>query len=210
MARRLGRLAILLGLTSSPAVAAVPAPATLADPCDVTLRSSRSFEAGPVACHYRFRADGGLDVLRLHVTVRDCFDTPVSNCPVTAAVAPAPTGTLALCACEPLAKSGTTSPSGVVYFEWRKIGGRGRAEVRLTAFGGELFGTIPSATFEFTSPDLNGSCQAGSSTTIADLGVFAGGLPPSPYRVESDFDCNGIVNVIDLGLWAGGLGIGCP
>ncbi|MCA9752119.1 MAG: hypothetical protein KC591_08010, partial [Gemmatimonadetes bacterium] len=47
------------------------------------------------------------------------------------------------------------------------------------------------------------------ATTILDLGVWAQGLPPQPYVRTSDFNCDGTVNVIDLGGIGAGLIHGC-
>jgi hypothetical protein len=44
-------------------------------------------------------------------------------------------------------------------------------------------------------------------TDVIDLGIWAGGL--GTYKVASDYNCDNTVNVIDLGIWAGGLGKSC-
>ncbi|HMB67972.1 MAG TPA: hypothetical protein VKU85_01630 [bacterium] len=44
-------------------------------------------------------------------------------------------------------------------------------------------------------------------TDVVDLGVWAGGL--STYIQFSDYTCNGTVDVVDLGVWAGGLTVDC-
>lgn len=44
-------------------------------------------------------------------------------------------------------------------------------------------------------------------TDVIDLGIWAGGL--GTYKRESDYNCDLTVNVIDLGVWAGGLGKTC-
>ena len=175
-------------------------------PCDLFVESTWQLAPSPLSCQYRFRADGSADEVRLIVTLRDCFGTPVDDCSLKATLAPR-TGTLALCACEPTAQIAQTDAAGFAEFSFRRIGGRGLAEIRLTALCAGNTGFPPRA-FEFTSPDLDGSCQSGSSATIIDLGIFASGM--SPYRKASDFDCNGAVNIIDLGMWAQGLGLGCP
>ena len=40
---------------------------------------------------------------------------------------------------------------------------------------------------------------------IFDLAIFAAALPPNPYDPCVDFNSDGKINVIDLGLWASGL-----
>ena len=48
-----------------------------------------------------------------------------------------------------------------------------------------------------------------SATTIVDIGIWAGGLPPG-YELDSDFNCSDFpIDVVDLGVLAGGLGKGC-
>jgi hypothetical protein len=50
--------------------------------------------------------------------------------------------------------------------------------------------------------------DANGTVNVVDLGLWAGGLPPG-YLQSSDYDCSHAVNIIDLGVWAGGLGLGC-
>ena len=60
--------------------------------------------------------------------------------------------------------------------------------------------------FQFTSPDLDASCETSlTSTTVVDLGIWAAGLVAPASR--SDYDCSGGLNTVtDLGVWAMGLG----
>jgi hypothetical protein len=104
-------------------------------------------------------------------------------------------------------KVGTTSAGGVVNFVYRCIGGRGTVQLRVTAQCSGSIG-ICSRTITFTNPDMSGSRDSDNgATNVVDLGIWSGGI--SPYGLASDFDCNGTVNVIDLGVWAGGLGKTC-
>lgn len=175
-------------------------------PCEPTLRSSWGLAPGPLSCQHRFRADGALDELRAILTLRDCFDTPLPGGTMKATLAAAP-GSSVLCGCEPLEQIRNTDLDGVAHFSFRGLGGRGTVRVSLTLVFPATY-PFPDLSLDFTSPDQNGSCEPGGSTTVIDLGIWAAGL--SVYRRESDFDCNGTVNVVDLGLWAGGLGRGCP
>jgi hypothetical protein len=45
------------------------------------------------------------------------------------------------------------------------------------------------------------------ATDVVDLGIWAGGL--GVYAIQSDYNCDNTVDVIDLGVWAGGLGTNC-
>jgi hypothetical protein len=48
-----------------------------------------------------------------------------------------------------------------------------------------------------------------TATDVLDLAIWAAGLPPT-YRSASDYDCSGgSVDVVDLGVFAGGLVVGC-
>jgi hypothetical protein len=38
--------------------------------------------------------------------------------------------------------------------------------------------------------------------------MWAAGLPPG-YETWSDYTCDGVVDVFDLAVWAGGLGVPC-
>lgn len=166
-------------------------------------RSGCAVVGNPVPCQFRFRADGGLDKLTLKVTLRDAFDAPVANCSTYCNLGGA---TLAAGNCGGNRKGGLTNASGVVNFIYRCIGGRGSVNLLVTAKCSGSIG-ICSRTIAFTNPDLDASLQATNSTTVADLGLWAGGL--TSYVQFSDFDCNGTVNVADLGLWASGLNRGC-
>lgn len=196
-------------LPPSPAAAGVPDPfRTSAGLRCLPEETSRwGLAPGPHPLQYRFRADGGLDELVALLTLRDCMWQPVEGRVVTAGVTPAP-GTPAFCRCEPT-QTAVTRADGTAEFRFRRIGGRGQGQVRMTLWWDQdsyqWFWPLP---FDFTSPDLSGSCESGSSTTVVDLGLFAAGM--SGYRRESDFDCNGTVNIIDLGIWSSGLGKGCP
>lgn len=190
------------------AQAGVRAPLDDADgiPCDPILRSSFELSPAPVGCQYRFGAGGDLDELTVIVTVRDCFDTPIAGCGIQATLVPN-AGTVEFCACEPTVQVVPTNADGAVQFRYSRIGGRGSLSVALTAV---CSGQIPLETLDldFTSPDLSGSCEPGASTTIIDLAYWSAGL--SAYQVESDLNCDGAIGILDLALWAKGLGIGCP
>lgn len=193
-------LATLLVLVCSAAsLAGVPDPS----------RSGIGTNTQPLACQWRFRADGGLDRLTLKVTLRDAFDAPVAACSTFCNLGGA---SLAAGSCNGNRRAGITSAGGVVNFLYRCIGGRGTVQLRVTAKQTAGSIGIGSKTITFTNPDLNASNElpnSPGSTTVIDLGLWSGCLPPAPYCVASDFDCNGTVNVVDLGLWAGGLGKGC-
>lgn len=194
--------ATLLSLIcSSVSLAGIPDPS----------RSGIGLNNPGAACQYRFRVDGGLDRLTAKITLRDAFDVPVGSCLVKGTLQSSGATTLAFCSCSPCnPQTGSTNASGVVNLVFRKIGGRGNLTLTVTAQCTGNIG-IGSSTFNFTSPDLNGSCQVSptSSTDVVDLGVFAGGLPPA-YNVRSDYNCSGSpVDVVDLGVFAGGLGKGC-
>jgi hypothetical protein len=192
-------LATLLVLVCSAAsFAGVPDPS----------RSGIATNSQPLACQWRFRADGGLDRLTLKVTLRDAFDAPVASCSTYCNLGGA---SLVAAQCNGNRKGGLTNAGGVVNFVYRCIGGRGTVQLRVTAVCSGNIG-IGSQTITFTNPDLNASNEGPNSpgsTTVVDLGLWSGCLPPAAYCVASDFDCNGTVNVVDLGLWAGGLNKGC-
>ena len=192
---------LLVVICSSASLAGIPDPS----------RSGIGLSAQGASCQYRFRVDGGLDRLTAKITLRDSFDVPVSGCATKATLQSSGGTTLAFCVCTGCnPQTASTALNGVVNLVFRKIGGRGNLTLTVTAtcFGNIGIGT---RTFNFTSPDLNGSCQNSptSSTDVVDLGIWAGGLPPA-YNVRSDYNCSGSpVDVVDLGVFAGGLGLGC-
>ena len=104
----------------------------------------------------------------------------------------------------------TTTAGGVANFVYRCIGGRGTVQLRVTSLCGTGVIGICTKTITFNNPDLSGSRDTDNGAcNVIDLGIWSGGLPPAPYALASDFDCNGAVNVIDLGIFAGGLTVNC-
>ena len=167
-------------------------------------RSSLYFRGGSVPCQLRFRADGGLDCLTVFVVLRDAFEDPVGQCLTSATLTPN-AGTLAFCSCCPVQQTRLTNSAGEVAFLFKNLGGRGTLEVCVTALcQGKI--AIGCVEFSFTSPDLDGDCL---DTDVVDLGLWASCLDPSPYCVASDYTCDGTVDVLDLGIFAGGLVTDC-
>ncbi len=199
---------LAFGHSASPASAGVPDPARVTDVgCGIDEVSRFVLAPGPSPCQYRFRSDGGLDALHVKVTPRDCFFLPRAGFAVKGTLVPA-TGASVVRSCEP-DPVGWTDSSGAAELVFRAIGGQGTARVVLTL---GLASPIPHApaslVFDFTSPDQDGNGDAHAPVSVIDLGMWAAGL--GAYRRASDFDCNGTVNILDLGVWAGGLGKSCP
>ncbi len=163
-------------------------------------------------CHFVFRADGAYDVMAVALTLTDDFSNPVPDCStsVTLDFVDDPTNNYdGVCECgEPLRKWVVTAANGYANLDWSRPGGHGSLEVNITIHPFGVWG-IGSEEVEFTSPDLDASCEPAPavSTTVIDLGIWASGLHVPALR--SDYDCSGGLNsVIDLGVWAGGLGAG--
>jgi hypothetical protein len=199
---------LLVLICSSISLAGIPDPS----------RSGIGLSNPGASCQYRFRVDGGLDRLTAKITLRDAFDVPVASCATKATLQSSGASTLAFCACSACnPQTASTAANGVVNLVFRKIGGRGNLTLTVTAQCTGNIG-IGVRTFDFTSPDLNGAPESAgdvcngttsSQTDVVDLGIWAGGLPPG-YNVRSDYNCSGSpVDVVDLGLWAGGLGKAC-
>jgi hypothetical protein len=116
----------------------------------------------------------------------------------------------ALCSCESLSRTEVSDANGVLDFTWCRLGGRGRAEVAvsLLCFAAIEICRLP---FSFTSPDLSGTCGPGpdSDTNVIDLGIWAGCLGAAPPCRASDYDCSCTVGVLDLAIFASGLGTNC-
>jgi hypothetical protein len=156
-------------------------------------------------CHYVSAADGAF-VLTVTATILDAGGAPVPFVPSSCTLLPKG-GTLNFCSCCPNPQFGLTGAAGVVIFTFSAFGGRGLLDILVEAAGV----TVCIDTIEYTSPDLNGSCQAipFSATTVVDLGIWAGAFPPNPFAAWADYDCGGFIGIADLGVWAGGLGDGC-
>jgi hypothetical protein len=188
--------------------------AALAGVPDPSRSTSSMSTPGIGPCHYVLNAPGNQDAMTVRVTLRDAFDTPVASCATDATLEFVDDGgdpNDSVCACgDGLVVSGSTDANGIVNLTWTSLGGYGVINIHITA---RCQGNIAINSFnglKFTSPDLDGSCEASpsSSTGVIDLGIFASGLPPN-YFEPADYDCTGNVGVIDLGVFASGLGNGC-
>lgn len=204
----------LLALASDPGVAGVPAPrggSECSYPCGIPpvpgCRTVVTVSPPETGCQYRFNQMGNFDVLTLNVTVRDAFEAPLPGTEVRIELVPDDGATL-LCACSSLEQIEVADAAGSARFEFARLGGRGqiRVEVSLREQPTDSwFLFCDSIRPMFTSPDLNASCDPGAAAVanVVDLGIWAGGLPPV-YLLSSDYNCDGTVNVVDLGLWASG------
>jgi hypothetical protein len=171
------------------------------------------------SCHFVFNADGTADEMCMDVTLRDAFATPVTSCTTSVTIIfnddPGDPND-SICACgDGLGQVvGVTDGNGIVSFCWDSFGGYGNIDVCVTAHcTGDL--AIGCENCDFTSPDLDGSCEPAPgppfSTDVIDLGLWATGLGMGQHWDPSDYNCSGGQNeVIDLGVWAGGLGKACP
>lgn len=149
-----------------------------------------------------------LDILTLKLTVRDQYEAPLGNCLTSCTLTNA---SVVAKSCSGDRRTGVTNANGVLWFVYPCIGGRGTVDLRVTA-STPWWGDLPvcSKTIRFMSTDLDGSRDTdGGATSILDLGIFATHLPPGPYGVTSDFNCDGQINVVDLGIFAGGIGRTC-
>ncbi|MBZ0268944.1 hypothetical protein K8I85_12365 [bacterium] len=157
-----------------------------------------------LSCHWRFRDDGGLDNMTVSVTLRDAFDVPVAGCTTTAVA-----GNASLIVSDCQTHSGVSSAGGVVTFNFQTLGGRGDADILVTAQCSGGIGLNP-VTFTFTGPNLNASTDPTNNVTLLDLAIFANGLS-GPYDLDSDFDCDATApaDLSDLAILAGGIGKGC-
>jgi len=161
-------------------------------------------------CQYVFLPAPASERLAVDVTLRDAFDTPLADWTVTATLTPE-AGSV-VCACESLQSEEVSGASGDARIEFGLLGGWGTLRLEIHATH-PLAGTYPIdwvSGLAFTSTDQDAACVAsGRAANVVDLGIWAGGLPPSPYRRASDLDCDGTVNIVDLGYLASGLAEGC-
>ena len=207
--------AVLAVLSASPALSGVPVPVLVSTPCDSNQvglpdpsRSTAEISGQTQSCQFRFRADGGLDVLAVHVTLRDSFDQPIDACETSVTLHPN-AGSL-FCSCNTAAQVGVTAPDGTLHFEFAALGGHGNLSADVTSHCcGDI--SVASLPVAYTSPDLDGSCESApvSATNVLDLGLWASGFPPSSYQQRSDYDCSLTVDILDLGVWASGMTVGC-
>jgi len=166
-------------------------------------RSTYGVTGNVDGCPFVFRSDGGRDELVVEITIRHAFDYVMPDVPTSVTLNPA-SGSDVLCSCCPLRQEAVTDSGGVVRMSFSRLGGHGTMALDVTTY---YVAAIPfwSIPVEFTSPDLNGSCDPppASATTIVDLALWAGGSG------ASDYNCDGLVTLLDLAIWAGGLGLPC-
>lgn len=145
------------------------------------------------------------DPIEVLVTLRTSFDLPVTNCSTSVVLVPN-AGTNNFCSCCPTRSAGFTDANGVLQATFSGIGGYGTLDAWVTAHcAGNI--AVAQRIITYTSPDLGGSCDAANSTGVVDLARWAEAL--TTYLLRSDYDCSTTITVIDLGLWATGLGEGC-
>jgi hypothetical protein len=140
------------------------------------------------------------------LVLRNSFNLPVVSCAVSIELVPND-DTVEFCSCCPAIAEGITDTNGFFQATFSSIGGYGSLDVvtHSHCIGNVL---ISVDTIEFTSQDLNASCEAAGSTNLFDLARFGAALAPS-YETYGDYDCSATVNVLDLGFFANGLGVGC-
>jgi hypothetical protein len=161
-------------------------------------------------CQHVFLPGPASERLTLDVTLRDAFDNPLPEWTVKGTALPEAESVV--CACESLSAEQVSGVAGDARVRFGLLGGRGtlRLEIRATH---PLAGTYPIdwiSGLAFTSADQDASCApTGPAANVVDLGLWARGLPPAPYRRASDLNCDGTVNVVDLGRFGSGLYEGC-
>jgi hypothetical protein len=212
----MSRSASLLGLLviSSALPPAFPSSAGACFPNEIVcfLTSEVTLDAPVSGCQYVFTPSPASERLAVNAVLRDAFANPVGGFLAEFTLVPDPE--TPMCACGALTASALSDADGTARVEFGLLGGHGTFTVQVRAFdpdtgaGGWIVGDVHDV--PFTSADQNASCDpVGPVTNIVDIALWAQGLPPSPYRLASDLDCDGTVNIMDLGLLATGLAAGC-
>jgi hypothetical protein len=133
------------------------------------------------------------------VTVMDCYGSPIVNRSVTCSVT-SMTGVFCFCAAES-SQVGTTDSNGRVTFTYNNFGGSGTLTFSADCMGVPLG---PSNSQVVRGPDNDGNCVVDAR----DLVRFAIGFGTADARY--DYNCDGIVNGIDLLAFAQHYGHLCP
>jgi hypothetical protein len=197
--RRIGeRLLAGLMLASGGATVSFALPPGVPDPPMTFVGLS----APAVACQYRFNSTGALDVLTVTVAVDDEFGVPVAFTPITVELVPN-AATVAFCTCDVNPAMFFTGPLGGGAAAFDQVAGQGGLDIVVTAVAFAPPIVLAVIPITFTSPDLSGTCALAPapSVTIADLGMWAVGLPPG-FALASDYTCDGVVGIVDLAFWA--------
>jgi hypothetical protein len=172
--------------------------------------------AGSTTCHHKLTNDDTPgspgDTLIVYVTVRDAFSLPVSGCTTTAHIAYDDT----------IPGFGPTGFAysdccGEVAMDTTDAAGRvelyfehiqGRGHVKYTVTARCQGIWGLGGNDQIQYTTPNLRGELNGITDVFDLGVWAGGLPPN-YDIYADYTCDGTVDVFDLGYWASGLVWNC-
>lgn len=112
---------------------------------------------------------------------------------------------LFVCAAGTIADSDTDIDGVTTWVAALRLGGYSEALVQVRINGDAL---TDSAGFALSanSPDIN----ADGNVDLIDVGHFARDFPNSTYSYRSDFACDGVLNVADVGKMVRGVGASCP
>lgn len=204
---RLAATALGLLVTAVLAATSAEAQCVPADSSNTTI----TIVPMPRPCQYVFNPDGSADRIEASIVLRDGAGNPIDGALVAMELIDE-TGTINECLNSPSA-IGMTNAAGEVQISLGEICGCGSFRVQFASVCPGDVTTLRAAgirgPFDGTSPDLNGSCSSEPvPVNVIDLGLFGGCL--SSYSQCCDYNCSGDINVVDLGVWAGGLGTGCP
>jgi hypothetical protein len=134
------------------------------------------------------------------VTIIDMYAMPIPGAEVECAAAWSAPDVFCFCPGEDV-KVDSTDENGVVQFVFNDFGGCGEI-----AFGAECRGVvlIPCPTIYICSPDCNGDCQV----NLYDFARFA--LNYLENYPCCDYDCDGLVTLVDFGVFSAHYLDACP
>jgi hypothetical protein len=165
--------------------------------------------SGFTTCHHRFSNDPNIgDTLIVYVTVRDAFSLPVVGCTTSAHLEYTDTiagfGVGGLAYCDCCGFSDEDTTDAAGRVELYFPYIQGRGHVTAHVTA-RCQGTWGLGNTDTVRyTSTNLRGECDGITDVFDLGVWAGGLPPG-YDIYSDYTCDGTVDVFDLGFWASGL-----
>jgi hypothetical protein len=164
----------------------------------------------PAGCQYLFNPNGSLAGITAVVELADDAGAPIAGQSVVASFVAVPGSGMKSCP-NHTEGSAMTNALGVAMVTFDTACGCGPFNLAIISFCDVstivLHGTF--GPFDGTSPDLNGSCNVPgpNPVNVVDLGIWAGCL--GAPALCCDYTCDGLVDILDLAIWASGLFTSC-
>lgn len=137
------------------------------------------------------------------LTLVDDFLNPVANFPPEDLWLESTDGGMVFCNGGTVADTETDLNGRALWYTPLRAGSWSTARMNVRIMGD--WAPMEGLRLSFNSADLDGNL----SVNLTDVGIFATDLGAG-YQYRSDFNFDGVINLVDVGLLAGGVGAVCP